>query len=186
MELNETNFILKMKKRESRALEFVVDSYSNLVFKVVRSVLNTSFYSQHIEECVNEVFWSVWNNIQSFDESKGNFKYWITAVTKYKAIDFKRKLLKLNTTECIHDFTFSNEESTENIVISKENREELLMAISDMKDEDREIFIRRYFLFEEIESIAKTFHVDRNLVDKRLSRGRKFLKGKLISLKGEI
>lgn len=55
-----------------------------------------------------------------------------------------------------------------------------------MKDEDREIFIRRYFLYEDIENIAKTFGVDRNLIDKRLSRGRKFLKEKLVLLKGEI
>lgn len=74
----------------------------------------------------------------------------------------------------------------ESIIISKENREELLRAINDMKDEDREIFIRRYFLYEGIESIAKTFGVERNLIDKRLSRGRKFLKEKLTLLEGEI
>ncbi|SUY65194.1 RNA polymerase factor sigma-70 [Clostridium sporogenes] len=55
-----------------------------------------------------------------------------------------------------------------------------------MKKEDREIFIRRYFLDEKVENIANAFGVNRNLIDKRLSRGRKFLKEKLILLKGEI
>ena len=57
---------------------------------------------------------------------------------------------------------------------------------NDMKDEDREIFIRRYFLGEGIENIARTFSVDRNVVDQRLSRGRQYLKEKLVFLKGEM
>ena len=184
--INENNFIQQLKMRNAAALDFAVDNYSSLVFKVVRSVLSSSFYSQYIEECVNDIFLSAWNNIESFDEEKGNFRYWITAVAKYKAIDYKRKLFRQSTSECIDDYSLSDEDSTENILVSKETKKELLKAINDMKDEDREIFIRRYFLYEDIENIAKTFGVDRNLIDKRLSRGRKFLKEKLVLLKGEI
>lgn len=186
MKIDKNNFIEEIKRKNPRALDFVVDTYSGLVFKVVHTILNSSFHSQHVEECVNDVFWTVWNNIESFDKEKGNFKYWITAVAKYKAIDYKRKLFRQSTDECIDDCTIIDEVSTEKIIISKENREELLKAISGMKDEDKEIFIRRYFLDEGIENIAKAFGVERNLVDKRLSRGRKFLKEKLIPLKGEI
>lgn len=186
MNIDENNFIAQIKNKNPEALEFAVDNYSKLVFKVAHSVLNSSFHSQHIEECVNDVFWAVWNNIESFDEKKGSFKYWITAISKYKAIDYKRKFFKESTVECIDDCTISDEVSTEKIIISKENRQELLKAIDGMKDQDREIFIRRYFLYEGIENIAKAFGVERNLVDKRLSRGRKFLKEKLILLKGDI
>ncbi len=186
MNINENNFIEQIKRKNVKALEFVVENYSNLVFKVVRTVLNSSFHAQHTEECVNDVFWAAWNNIESFDCEKGNFKYWITAIAKYKAIDYKRKLFKQSTDECIDDYSLQDELNVENTLISKENREELLTAINGMKSEDKEIFIRRYFLYEGIENIAKTFGVERNLVDKRLSRGRKFLKEKLILLKGEI
>lgn len=186
MNINENNFIEQIKKKNAKALEFVVDNYSNLVFKVVRTVLNSSFDAQPAEECANDVFWAVWNNIESFDCEKGNFKYWITAISKYKAIDYKRKLFKQSTHGCIDDYNLQDELNIENVLILMENRDELLTAINDMKSEDKEIFIRRYFLYEGIENIAKTFGVDRNLVDKRLSRGRKFLREKLIPLKGEI
>jgi len=184
--IDENNFIEQIKRKNAKALEFVVDNYSNLVFKVVRTVLNSSFDCKYVEECVNDVFWSVWNNIEGFDYEKGNFKYWITAIAKYKAIDYKRKHFKQRTDECIDDYNLQDELNVENTIISMENRKELLIAINGMKLEDKEIFIRRYFLYEGIENIAKTFGVDRNLVDKRLSRGRKFLKEKLIPLKGEI
>ncbi|AVP54319.1 DNA-directed RNA polymerase sigma-70 factor [Clostridium tetani] len=187
MNINEQNFIKEIRKRNTRALDYIVDNYSNLVFKIVGSVLNSSFYFQHVEECANDVFWSVWNNIESFDEDKGEFKHWIAAISKYKAIDYKRKLFKESIVEDIDDYyNLCDEISTENTVLSKENRKEVLNAINNMKDEDREIFIRRYFLYEGVENIAKIFGVNRNSIDKRLSRGRKVLKKDLMHLKGEI
>ncbi|CDI49929.1 sigma-70 family RNA polymerase sigma factor [Clostridium tetani] len=187
MNINEQNFIKEIRKRNTRALDYIVDNYSNLVFKIVGGVLNSSFYFQHVEECANDVFWSVWNNIESFDEEKGEFKHWIAAISKYKAIDYKRKLFKESTVEDIDDYyNLCDEISTENIVVSKENKKEVLNAINNMKDEDREIFIRRYFLYEGVENIAKIFGVNRNSIDKRLSRGRKVLKKDLMHLKGEI
>ncbi|AGY77643.1 sigma-70 family RNA polymerase sigma factor [Clostridium autoethanogenum] len=186
MKIDENNFIEQIKKKNPKAIEFIVDKYSNLVFKVVRTVLNSKFEAQHSEECVNDVFWAVWNNIESFDSEKGNFKYWITAIAKYKSIDCKRKLFSKGTDECIDDYRLEDELNVENELVLKENKKELLKALDVMKPQDKEIFVRRYFLYEGIESIAKSFGVDRNLVDKRLSRGRKFLKEKLIVLKGEI
>ena len=186
MKINENNFIEQIKNKNERALEFVVDNYSNLVFKVVRTTLNSAFQVQHTEECVNDVFWAVWNNIESFDSEKGNFKYWITAIAKYKSIDYKRKFFKQSKNECVDDYSIEDGIDVENLITSKENKEEVLEAINKMNSRDKEIFIRRYFLYEGIENIAKSFGVDRGLVDKRLSRGRKFLKEKLIVLKGEV
>ena len=125
------------------------------------------------------------NNIESFDETKGDFKCWIAAISKYKAIDYQKKLCKQNSVEWFEAGELYDELTTENIVIRKENRKELLAAIHDMNEKDREIFIRRYFLAEDIEYIARSFSVNRNVVDQRLSRGGKFLKEKLV-LKGEI
>jgi len=62
VKIDENNFIEQIKKKNPKAIEFVVDKYINLVFKVVRTVLNSKFEAQHSEECVNDVFWAVWNN----------------------------------------------------------------------------------------------------------------------------
>lgn len=186
MKIDETNFVKQIKTRNTDALDYVVDNYSNLVFKVIHRVLNLGFKIQDVEECANDVFWSVWTNIDSFDEERGKFKSWICAIAKYKAVDYRRKLYKQSTEECIEDYVFCDQAGIENLIISKENGKEILQAINEMKDEDREIFIRRYFLSEGIENIAKFFGVNRNLVDQRLSRGRRFLKERLMILKGDL
>ncbi|MDD7793176.1 sigma-70 family RNA polymerase sigma factor [Clostridium sp. 'White wine YQ'] len=186
MTINETNFIKQIKLRNTKALDFMVDTYSNLVFKVAHSVLNSSFYANYVEECVNDIFFSIWNNIESFDEEKGDFKYWITAISKYKAIDYKRKLYRLNTSEALDEYVMPDEVNVENLLISKENRTEIIESLNILNPQDKEIFIRRYFLYEDVCDIAKSFGVDRNIIDKKLSRGRKQLKAKLMPLKGEV
>ncbi|CBZ01864.1 sigma-70 family RNA polymerase sigma factor [Clostridium botulinum] len=186
MKIDEDNFITQLKYKNSKALDFIVEEYSNIVFKIICTVLNSNFHSQYVEECANDVFWSVWSNIDSFDENKGNFKHWIAAISKYKAIDYKRKLFKQNNIESIDDHILCGDTSIEKDFILNENKEEIFEVMNYMKKEDREIFIRRYFLDEKVENIAKILGVNRNLIDKRLSRGRKFLREKLILLKGEI
>lgn len=181
MNLDDSSLIVQLRRKNPKAMDFLVDNYSNLVFSVVRNVLNPGFNYQYVEECVYEVFWSVWNNMDSFDESKGEFKNWIAAVAKYKAIDYRRKFFRQINVESIDEYNLAGSVSTEDLVIAKENREELIKAIKSMKDDDREIFVRRYFLGEDIESIARTLGVNRNLVDKRLSRGRRVLKEKIVS-----
>jgi len=185
MEINGSNYVTQIKKKNIRALESAMDKYGNLVYGIVRNMLNAGGSRPYIEECINDVFLAVWNNIESFDETKGDFKCWIAAISKYKAIDYQKKLCKQNSVEWFEAGELYDELTTENIVVRKENRKELLAAIQDMNEQDREIFIRRYFLAEDIEYIARSFSVNRNVVDQRLSRGRKFLKEKLV-LKGEI
>jgi RNA polymerase sigma-70 factor (ECF subfamily) len=186
MEITEQNFIKQIKKKNPSALEFVIYHYANLVFNVISGVLNPSYLSRYVDDCINDVFWAVWNNVASFDEEKGSFKNWLAAVAKYKAIDYKRRLFKQSAVECTIDYSLEDKASIESLIISKENSNELVKAINDMNIEDREIFIRRYFLDDRITTIADELQVPRNTVDQRLSRGRKLLKEKLLHLKGEI
>ena len=186
MEITEQNFIKQIKKKNPRALEFVIYHYANLVFNVISGVLNPSYLSRYADDCINDVFWAVWNNVASFDEEKGSFKNWLASVAKYKAIDYKRRLFKQNAAECAIDYDLNDQASTESLIVSKENSKELVKAINEMSAEDREIFIRRYFLDDRIANIADKLQVPRNTVDQRLSRGRKLLKEKLLHLKGEI
>lgn len=186
MKINEDNFIQELKRKNEKALEYAVDAYGNIVYRVVCSVLNSLENSGPIDECVNDIFMSIWNNIDSFDEQKGRFKSWLTAVAKYKAIDYNRKISRQETAEDIDEHKLSSLDNTENIIISHENKKELLSLIHSLKDMDKEIFIRRYFMYEDIDSIAKYFNMSRSSVDTRLSRSRKYLKEKLICLKEEV
>lgn len=189
MGINEDNFIEYIKSKKQKGLEYIVDRYSKLVYKVVYNVIGSGFHAHSIDECVNDVFLSIWNNIGCFDSGKGNFKTWIIAISKYRAIDYRRKLVKNNSVEfdeTIMECADSSKNTLENTLLIKEKREELLKMINELGEIDRKIFIKRYFLDESIEDIADELKVKRSVIDNRLSRGRKVLKEKADVLKGEI
>lgn len=186
MKIDKENFINYIKKRDEKGLQFAVDLYGSLVYKVVYSVLGNNLQVNSIDECVNDVFLALWNNIESYQEEKGNFKGWLIAISKYKAIDYKRKMANENHLEYIDDFAEKaccDDSDIENLIISKENKKELLKLINELNDTDRNIFIRTYFLGEKREDIAKDLRVNRSVIDNRLSRGRKLLREKIIVLK---
>ena len=86
-EINKENYIKALREKNIEALDFIMDTYSNLIFKVAYKVLNRRELS---EECINDVFLKVWNNIDRFNKEDDKFKNWICTITKYTAIDMLR------------------------------------------------------------------------------------------------
>ena len=78
-----------IKKKKEKGMELLIDNYRGIITAVVRRYLGVLI--NYEEECVDDVLMSVWNNIKSFDKSKNTFKNWICAVSKYKAIDYKKE-----------------------------------------------------------------------------------------------
>lgn len=186
MKIDDKNFIKELKKKNYKAMDYLVDTYSNLIYKVIYSML----YSKHgmgtVEECTSDIFMGIWNNIDCFDIEKGTFKTWIMTIAKFKSIDYNRKLMKHSDYTDIGDLNLSSGENIENAFILKEKRDEILSAINEMKEPDKFIFLKRYFLNEDINSIAESLNLTRAAVDNRLSRGKKFLKDKLIKFNKEV
>lgn len=183
MQINEGNFIKELRDKNSKALEYAFDNYCDYIYKVVFSVFGSEQYSTYIDECINDIFMCLWNNVDKFDEEKGNFKYWFKAVAKYKAINYKKKINKHTNVEWIEDYNFESKDQVENLIVASENKDEVIKAIKDLNEPDREIFIRRYLIQEDITDISNCLRMNRSLVDNRLSRGRKVLRKRLTFLK---
>lgn len=93
--INKGNFLKQLKKKNEKALDYVIDSYSDVIFKVAYGVLNNRQLS---EECVNDVLLKIWDNIHHFNKDEDKFYPWILAITKYTAIDILRKELRHSNT----------------------------------------------------------------------------------------
>lgn len=175
MRANESNYIKRLKNRKEDALEFVVDKYLPLVKGVTYKVLYSTNNEAAIEECINDVFLSVWENISKFNGDDNDFKKWICAISKYRAIDYYRKLVK-NLEMAVDIEKEEKANSPEEEVIIKENRNELMKLINSLEPMDREIFIMKFFLGERNEEIAKKFSVTKSTIDNRIYRGKRKLR----------
>lgn len=186
MKITEDNLAIQLQKKNIKALDFLVDTYSNLLYKVIYNVLISYGDKETIEECLNDVFLSIWDNSDKFTGNPEKFVHWICVIAKYKAIDYQRKLSKNKEVININECVIQSDLTPEDKLLANENRDEILNIIKEMNETDKKIFVMRFFLNESINDIALTLDVSRNVVDTRLSRGKKQLKQKLMSSKKEV
>ncbi|GAA0182232.1 sigma-70 family RNA polymerase sigma factor [Clostridium sediminicola] len=171
-----------IRNKDASALEQIMNEYGKFVYALAYRILNGLASKEDIEECVSDVFVSVWNDIDDFSKSRGSFKTWILIKTKYKALDYRRKLSKAENKISIEEnLVYLNknigENSVEKKILLKEEMNTILTNLNKFNKLDREIFIRRYFYYEDIKDIAKKKGLTRQAVDNRLFRMRTKLKG---------
>jgi RNA polymerase sigma-70 factor, ECF subfamily len=173
MTIDEQNYLSELKKKNPKALEYIINLYSNLVFKIVMNVLGGE-NRESAKECANDIYLLIWNKHHLYNPEKASFKNWLLAISKYKAIDYKRSLSKQHNLELEEEILFSNSD-IENGYILKEDQGKILQLLDSESKVDKEIFIRKYFFDEEINHIAERFNLSRGAVYNRLWRTRNSL-----------
>ncbi|MGL5749122.1 MAG: sigma-70 family RNA polymerase sigma factor [Paraclostridium sp.] len=174
MKITEENFILKLKERDERALEYAIDKYGWIINTIVKkSMYNLKSYH---EECINDVLLGIWNNIDHFDSSKNTFKNWVAAIAKYKTIDYQRKYLKHLEDQNIDDLDVKIEDNSHKEILENEISEEMQQMLSHLKERDRNLFIKLYVDEQNIDSISEETGMHRDVIYNRVSRGKRKIK----------
>lgn len=186
MEITEKNVIKELKRRNQHALEFIINNYSRNVYSLVHNILRASGTKEDMDECVSEIFTDIWNKYDSYSEERGSLKTWILIISKYKALDYRRKISKNIISVCCEDIDIVSPKFVEDEIISQYKKIEVIEAINSLNDIDRQIFIKKYFYYENNDTIAKALNITREAVDNRLSRGRKKIKQILMKNEEEV
>lgn len=176
MNSSSTNFIKRLKKRKEDALEYIIDAYMPLVKTIATKIL-CNMKRQDIDECINDVFLTVWQNAHQFQGNAEDFKKWIGVITKYKAIDRYRqteKQIAREQTDVLLEQKASSLQ-TDRFILQREDKNEILLAISQLAEIDRDIFIMKYYLELSNNEIAENLSLSKAAVDNRLYRGKKIL-----------
>lgn len=182
MWFNEKNYIKKLQNGNEQALEYVYDKYIPIVKSIVVKVIGNFDDNGIVDECINDIFLSVWNNSSKFEGDESNFKNWVCAIAKFKSIDYYRKAVKKS--EIVLDTIEIKDKNTleEEILIS-ENRSEVINLLNELEPLDRDIFIMKFFLGLKAEDIGLKLGLSKSAVDSRIYRNKKVLKKSAISLK---
>ena len=179
--LNDKNCIRYIKKGQQEGLEYVIRTYGGAVKSVVAKILHN--FHEDIQECVDDVYMEVWNNIQYFDEKKGNLKNWILAIAKYRAINYLNKLSR-RYSETNLELLENKIEASIYLDETETQVQELLEELLDgLSDKDKEIVRKRYIEEQSIDELAAEYNVTASTIYSRLSRSRKKM---LIRRKSEV
>lgn len=167
----EDKLIIKnIKRKKEQGLEMLVNVYGGFILAIIRQNLyNLNYYE---EECMDDVLMAVWNNIDRFDESKNTFKNWIASVTRYKAIDYKRKYIKSLAMEEVNLNSVKDKGYVEENILRKELCEEINTLLDTLKPRDKELFVKHYLEDKKVEELSNELGVKTHVIYNRLSRGR--------------
>lgn len=175
MNINENNFIRELKYRNPDALDYFIEAYGALIKGITTKILYSLGNSGAIEECMSDIFMAVWTNINKYDEDKGNFKGWLTAVAKFKAIDYLRKHTREIKGEIIEE-TLTNGRSAEDDFLVQAESEGIVGIIEALEEPDRTIFVMKFLLGEKVKTISEAVNLSVSSVNTRISRGRERLR----------
>lgn len=178
MKVTEENVVQQIKLKNEEAIPFLLQTYGGLLNAIIRRYLNGN--RQDIEECLADVSVSIWFHINSFDPSKNEFKQWIAAIAKYRAIDYMRRVEKVKQ----HTSRLELNENKPSQDDSRETRLDVSSLFKELNDTERKIFKKYYIEGIPSKEIASEFKAKESWVHNKLSRGRKKLKAKL--LKDEV
>ena len=167
--------IKAIQRGDEAALALIIARYAAYIGTVVFSIIGESMTREDIEETTADVFISLWRNAEKPQD--GKLKAWLGAVARNAA---KNKLRGFcGTLPLEEDFISGFSESPEAIATESEERQVLRRAIKDMKQPDREIFLRHYYGIQTVSKISKSVHMTESAIKLRLMRGRDKLRKSL-------
>ena len=145
----------------------IMEAYNKLLWVIAGGVLNGVGTKEDIEECISDVYVSLWRNPKVYDPRKGSLKAFLAVAAKRKALDRYRQLTKNKIVELDEAISSSDDDLVE-YIIKQDMYYELYEAIRSLKEPDKEILIRRYFFDEKPSGIAKKTALPVKEVENRL------------------
>ncbi|MBR3667826.1 MAG: sigma-70 family RNA polymerase sigma factor [Ruminococcus sp.] len=180
-----TDMELRMLMAESvqKCHRAVFDKYCNYVYAIVINILRNCGSREDIEDCVSDVFFKLYKQLDAKTDFSGDLKSFIAAISRNTAIDAFRRLSNQNNRSVyIDDDTTEELRSDERIEENAEKAERsriLLGKIKELGEPDTTIIIQQYFYNRTAKEIAKSISMTAAAVQKRSSRARQKLKALL-------
>lgn len=174
--------ISRAKHGDIAAFETLIQQHEKIVYNVALRMMN---HREDAKDISQEVFIKAYRNITGFDE-RSAFSTWIYRITVNTCIDEIRK--RKGKQKLFLDNEFENEEGTrkqelpsscdtpEESLIRKEEKSEILMALQEISEDYKTVFILRDIRGLSYDEIAEITGLALGTVKSRISRARNHLK----------
>ena len=168
----EWNMLRRLKRREERALLWFIEKYTAYVSTIVSNIIGARMAANDVEEVTADVFFVLWENAAKV--RPGKVKAYLGAVARNKA---REKLRQVHGELLLEeDVLVISSQEIDRQLEAKEQAELVTKAILRMELPDREIFLRHYYYYQPVRTIAQELGMKESTVKTRLHRGRMKLK----------
>ncbi len=175
--MDDASIIQMFWDRQEQAIQETDNKYGKLCYRIANNIVSTN---EDSEECVNDAYLKIWNSIP--DDRPEHFSAYICQIVKRIALNKLRyyKTERRNT-ECSVSLDelsniVSGEQSPDETIIVEELSKSINIFLAQQEKRDRQMFVRRYWYYDSVESIANVFGMNPRSVSTILFRMRKRLK----------
>lgn len=98
--LDDRALVAQVTEGDGRALEALYARYGRACYGLARRILADDQFAQ---DCVQEVFLTVWRDASRFDPARGGFSTWLLSMTHHKAVDAVRREENLRKRRTVAD-----------------------------------------------------------------------------------
>ena len=173
--ITEDELITLLSREPERGFAVLLEKYGGVVKAVCANTLS-GFSREDIEEAVADSFIGLWQSRNRIPEAK-SLKSYLIGIARNCALDKMKAVLKTAPPD-IPDADIGADMTDE--VARRANIEIVRKTIDDMPPFEREVFVRRYYLYERVKSIAEKMGCGEKKVENILHRYKEKLKAKLI------
>lgn len=167
--------------RSESAIAELSYKYGALCSKIAFNILNNA---QDSEECVNDAYLGVWNSVPP--QNPNPLQSYVCRIVRNLAVKkylFNTAAKRNSTYDAALDELencFSSSLSADDEFNAAETAQIIDRFLETLNQENRVIFIRRYWYSDSIEDIAKVFNTSSHNISVRLSRTREKLRKYLL------
>lgn len=159
----ETELLSGLQLHNEQAFSFLYDRYSKALFNVILQIIPQQ---ELAEDVLQEVFVKIWQNIKSYDKTKGRLYTWMLNIARNQSIDRTRS----------KDFNNRSKttELSENVYNDKQRVEArvddvgLKKTLSNLPEESRKLLELAYFQGYTQEEISKILEMPLGTVKTRI------------------
>ena len=170
--MREAEILALIRSQDDSGMEELLQHYGPLMRYIIKPILQDK---HDIEDCLSETAMRIWENFDTYDEDKGSFAAWVTAITRNTALNMIRRKNRHLESE-IEEEMESTEPTPEEIVLREERQRELKRALDMLSQKERNLFYRKYYYLQSTEKIAAEMGMTVRAVEGKLYRIKKKLR----------
>ncbi len=160
----------------TEAFSILVDRYRQKVFRTAMGFLHNA---DDAEDLTQEIFIKTWHALRSFD-GKSAFSTWLYRISVNKAINQIRKNKFRAITSINEEVNQTrDEESADDSITRKEQKEEIKKAINKLNNKQKKAFVLFYYQELSMKEVAEVLKMSQKAAESLVFRARKSLQKEL-------
>ena len=172
--VSDDNYVKLLQQKNESALEYFIERDGWIVKSMIAR--SPMLLPEDRMECMNDTFFTVWQNAGKYDGSRASFRTWVTGVTRYCILNYlkRRKRIEYLSLDDIWEIPDESGPDIPHLIL--EEKEEFRKLLGCLSLQDQQIFLKLFWDEMTYGEIAGEMQMETSVLYNRISRGKRKLK----------